>query len=98
VDHSYKREGAAIGKHSAHTGGGADHFDPNYRKPGEIVNTAPLDGMELGYQYVRELADKRGVEIINISRTSALTAFALGTVEDAVAAIGAHGDAATVSA
>ncbi len=87
VDHSYKREAAAIGKHSSHAGG-ADHFDPNYRKPGEIVNTAPIDGMEQGYQYVRQIADKHGVEVINISRQTALTAFKLGTVEEALETIG----------
>jgi len=86
VDHSYKSENVVTGKRSTHAGG-ADHFDPNYRKPGEVVNTAPIDGMERGYHYVRQLADKRGVEVINISRKTALTAFELGTVEDAVEAI-----------
>jgi len=88
VDHSYRSENVMKGgKRSAH-GGGADHFDPNYRKPGEVVNTAPIDGMERGYHYARVLADKRGVEIINISRKSALTTFERGTVEEAVEAIG----------
>jgi hypothetical protein len=90
VDHSYKREAAAIGKHSMHAGG-ADHFDPNYRKPGEVVNTAPIDGMEQGYQYVRQIADKLVVEVINISRATALTAYKLGTVEEALEAIRAGG-------
>lgn len=86
VDHSYRSENlVGAGKRSSH-GSGADHFDPNYRKPGEIVNTAPIDGMERGYQNVRVMADKLGVEIINISRKSALTMFTRGTVEEAVAA------------
>ena len=89
VDHSYKRESVVNAKRSTHAGG-ADHFDPNYRKPGEVVNTAPIDGMERGYHYARVLADKRGVEVINISRQTALTTFARGTVEEAVSAIGAR--------
>lgn len=86
VDHSYRRENIITGKRSTHAGG-ADHFDPNYRKPGEIVNTAPIEGMERGYRFVRQIADLRGVEIVNISRQTALTAFRLGTVEQAVAEI-----------
>jgi len=86
VDHSYRQEQTVTGKRSSHAGG-ADHFDPNYRKPGEIVNTAPIDGMERGYDFVRQIANRMGVEIINISRKTALTTFPVGTVEDAIAAI-----------
>jgi hypothetical protein len=90
IDHSYKRENNVNSKRSVHAGG-ADHFDPSYRKLGEVVNTAPIDGMEQGYQYVRDLADKRGVEVINISRKTMLEAFKLGTVEEAVKAIASRG-------
>ena len=97
IDHSYRGENlVATGKRSTHSGA-ADHFDPNYRKPGEVVNTAPIDGMERGYQYVRDLADKRGVQIINISRKSALTTFERGTVEEAVSATMGHSASEPVS-
>ena len=85
VDHSYKREQAISGVNRASHAGGSDHFDPNYRKPGEIVGLASIDRMELSYHNVRLLAEKRGVEVINITRTSMLEIFKRGTVEDAVA-------------
>jgi hypothetical protein len=66
---------------------GSNHFDPNYRKPGEIVNEAPVKNMNNGYRIVRKVADQRGIRIVNISRRTALEAFERGTVEDALADI-----------
>jgi hypothetical protein len=86
VDHSYKREQAIGGVNRASHAGGSDHFDPNYRKPGEIVGLASIDRMERSYHNIRLLAEKRGVEVINITRTSMLEIFKRGTVEEAIAA------------
>ena len=86
-DHNYGKEqslkGAGGGGRVSHQGG-SDHFDPNYRKPGEVVNVAPIGMMDQAYRNMRIIADKRGVEIINITRTTALDAFKFGTIEEAI--------------
>ena len=87
-DHNYGKEQALKGTARVAHQGGSDHFDPNYRKPGEIVNVAPIDLMDHAYAQMRRIADARGVDIVNITRTSALDAFRRGTVEEAVATIG----------
>ncbi len=84
-DHFYANEASKeASKKSAHQGA-SNHFDPNYRKPGEIVNEAPVDVMNRGYAVLRKIADQRGVRIVNITRTTALEAFERDTVENALA-------------
>lgn len=86
-DHFYANESSKTSsKKSAHQGS-SNHFDPNYRQPGEIVNEAAVDLMDRGYASMREIAEQRGVRIINITRTSALDAFERDTVENALASI-----------
>jgi hypothetical protein len=86
-DHFYANESSKTdSKKSAHQGS-SNHFDPNYRKPGEIVNEAPVEVMNRGYAVMRQIADQRGVRVVNISRKSALDAFERDTVENALAAI-----------
>jgi hypothetical protein len=88
-DHFYSDESSVnTSKKSPHHGT-SNHFDPNYRKPGEIVNEAPVDVMNRSYALLRKLADARGVKIINISRQTALEAFERDTVENALAHIAA---------
>ncbi len=84
-DHFYSEERHQAITKLAHTQGAANHFDPNYRKPGEIVNSAPIEKLEWGYEQVDRLARRLGARIINISRKTALPNFELGTVEDSVA-------------
>jgi hypothetical protein len=82
-DHFYKNENHNEGtKKTAHLGN-SNHFDPNYRTPGEIVNAAPVEWMNRDYALMRRVAESKGVRIINISRRTALDAFELGTVEEA---------------
>jgi len=54
-----------------------------------VVNVAPIDLMDRAYANMQIVAQKHGVEIINITRTTALSAFPVGTVEDALRAISA---------
>jgi hypothetical protein len=90
-DHFYANEGHKDGtRKTAHPVAQSHHFHPDYRKPGEIVNAAPIEWMNRGYALLRTIADKRGVRIINISRQTALEAFERGTVEEAVAHIQAR--------
>ena len=86
-DHNYTKEDTLKGgRHATHKNG-SDHFDPNYRKPGEMVNIAPIDLMNAAYEMVRKIADKQEIRIVNITRRTSLTAFEIGTIEDAVDAI-----------
>lgn len=88
VDHSYKLEQAFAVRRASHSSDGSDHFDPNYRKPGEIVGKASIGIMERSYETVRLMAEKRGVSVINITRTSMLDIYPRGTVEDVIAGHG----------
>jgi hypothetical protein len=86
-DHFYANESSQTkSKKSAHQGS-SNHFDPNYRQPGEIVNEAAIGLMNSGYATMRAIADQRGVRIINITRTSALDAYERDTVENALASV-----------
>jgi hypothetical protein len=87
-DHFYANEEHKTGTRKGEHQGASNHFDPNYRKPGEIVNEAPVDLMNHSYRVVRKMADQRDVRILNISRKTALEAFERDTVENALAAIG----------
>jgi hypothetical protein len=64
--------------------GSSNHFDSSYRKPGEVVNSTPVDAMNRGYALIHEIAKKRGVRIVNITRKSLLDEFERGTVEGAL--------------
>lgn len=84
-DHFYKEEKNEAIKKLAHGADASNHFDPNYRKPGEIVNSAPIEKLEWGYAQVRRLAERLGARILNITRKTALPNFERGTVEESVA-------------
>ena len=86
-DHFYANESHNEGGKRIPHFGKSNHFDPNYRKEGEIVFAAPVATMNRGYANIRLIAEKCGIRIINISRNSALTAFETGTVEMAAEAI-----------
>jgi hypothetical protein len=89
-DHFYSNENHVDGiKKTAHLGA-SNHFDPNYRAPGEIVNAAPVEWMNRDYALMRRIAESRGIRIINISRKTALDAFELGTVEEAQSLVRSH--------
>jgi len=86
VDHFYQE--ARIDKAGAkmiHEG--QNHFHPDYRKSGEIVNNAPVDKMNDAYEKMNAIAKASGVEIINISRRTALTAFKTMNTDEAIRVI-----------
>lgn len=64
---------------------GQNHFHPDYRKPGEIVNAAPIDKMNEGYTVMRRFAEAAGVQIINASRVTHLDAFERMPIDDLIA-------------
>lgn len=83
-DHFYTEDKHQGVKKLAHGASASNHFDPRYRKPGEIVNSAPIEKLEIGYTAVNDLAKMTGVRIINITRKTALEVFERGNVEEAV--------------
>jgi len=86
-DHFYAHETSKTASIKSAHHGASNHFDPNYRKPGEIVNEAPVERMNRGYALIRKIADQRGVRIINVSRKTALEAFERDTVQNVLAEI-----------
>lgn len=86
-DHFYSNEDHKDGSKRTEHQGPSNHFDPNYRKPGELVNAAPVEWMNRGYALLRKIAEKRGVTIINISRKTALEAFECGNADDVIAQV-----------
>lgn len=73
-DHFYQEEQHDnAGKKLAHEG--SNHFHPEYRKKGEIVNNAPVKRMNEAYRLTKSLATQWGVPITNISRRTALDVF-----------------------
>ena len=78
----------------AHEATASNHFDPNYRRPGEIVNSAPIQKLEEGYTAVRQLAERFDARVINVTRRTALTTFELANVEDVVLCTNGSGSGA----
>lgn len=74
-DHSYAGEDKVKRDVPIVVGKEENHFIPGYRQPGEIVNPAPLDIMDLGYEHARLYSDHTGIEILNATRGGRLEAF-----------------------
>ncbi len=53
----------------------ANHFHPDYRKAGELVNPAPIEGMNRAYEHARVYADLNRVKIYNATRGGHLEIF-----------------------
>lgn len=85
LDHNYKEEPVSEGVKKMAHGNESNHFHSDYRKPGEIVNAAPINEMERGYQMIADIAKAKGIEIWNVTRKTALQTYPRATVEDAVA-------------
>ena len=80
VDHFYdEKADAKAGAKMVHEG--QNHFHPEYRKKGEIVNNAPIMKMNDAYAKTNAIALSNGVEVINISRKTGLDVFPKSTVE-----------------
>lgn len=74
-DHFYAGETNVKPDNPIVAGSVQNHFHPDYRKPGEIVNPAPIHIMERGYKEARIFSDLSGVEIYNATRGGHLNIF-----------------------
>ncbi len=62
----------------------SNHFITGYRKPGEIVNPAPIEVMDLAFRHARVWADRHGLEIYNCTEGGFLEAFKRMPLEQAL--------------
>lgn len=74
-DHFYHGEQAVQRDRPIPSPAAINHFLPNYREPGEVVNPAPLDLMERAYRHARRFADRNGISIFNATRGGQLEVF-----------------------
>lgn len=74
-DHYYAdEEGSTVNK-AIVTKSGNNHFIKGYRKPGEVVNPAPIDVMNDAYATAAEFSKRSGIRIFNATRGGYLEAF-----------------------
>lgn len=73
-DHYYKGESNVTAESEVETKS-ANHFHPDYRKPGELVTPAYFDGINLAYEHARTFADQNGIQILNATRGGYLDVF-----------------------
>jgi hypothetical protein len=75
-DHYYQGEQQAdkSGQVVQHTGQ-QNHFVPNYRQPGEKVNSAPVAEMTAAYEHAARRCRERGITVVNATRGGHLEAF-----------------------
>lgn len=52
-----------------------DHFHPEYRKKGEIINPAMIEVMDLAYKNAKKFSEKNNIEIFNATRGGYLEVF-----------------------
>lgn len=87
-DHTYLGEDAEKSSGAIRHGGQQNHFHPQYRKNGELINSAPISEMNKGYELIEAIARERGVDIINISRRSELKSFRRADIDKLLQAEG----------
>jgi hypothetical protein len=80
-DHYYAGESDAGKDTPVIAGTQNNHFLPNYRAPGEVVNPAPIAAMTRSYEYAREYATAHGIEIFNATRGGHLEVFPRAAID-----------------
>lgn len=74
-DHFYSGEENISGNALVEVNDQENHFIKNYRKPGEVVNSANLDLMNESYRRARSFAEQNGIKIYNATRRGHLEIF-----------------------
>jgi hypothetical protein len=74
-DHYYADEEESVVNRPLETKQNNNHFIKGYRKPGEIVNPAPIEVMNDAYETAAEFSRRSGVRIINATRGGYLESF-----------------------
>ncbi len=83
-DHYYSGEGKVVANQAIRAGEVSNHFDPNYRQPGEVVNPAPIEIMTAAYEHARLFAERSGWVIRNATRGGYLEVFERTMLEEAL--------------
>jgi hypothetical protein len=68
-------------------GGASNHFVPNYRAPGEIVNMAPIETMNAAFRCARVACDATGIKILNATRGGHLDVFERASLDNVLRAL-----------
>lgn len=74
-DHFYEGEAGVPHGQVVAAGPRSNHFHKDYRAEGELVNSAPIEKMNLAYRAARNFSDRSGVKIYNATRGGKLEAF-----------------------
>ena len=84
-DHSYRQPEQKTSKQRTfEVGREQNHFDPSYRRKGEIVNYASIPRMEDAYRCTFEFAEANGITIMNLTRGGELEVFPRGDFDEIV--------------
>ena len=82
VDHKYgEGEASAWLPRQRSAENKISHFHSEYRREGEVVKTAPLQGMERFYRTASQVAKNLEIEIVNLTPNSMLRAFKRGELK-----------------
>lgn len=65
-----------------------NHFHPDYRKKGEVVTPANIEGIDLAYRHARSYGKSNGIEIYNATRGGHLEVFERRDFDRVLAASG----------
>lgn len=71
-DHFYNEEKVNNTQKSIHSNEIQNHFHPNYRQEGEVVNYAPIKIMNDGYKLALKRLSEANIKIFNASRKTKL--------------------------
>lgn len=74
-DHNYQGEKNTQKNKAITTTHAQNHFLPNYREPGELVNPAPITEMDLSYEIAMQYSRQSNVRIFNATRGGMLEVF-----------------------
>lgn len=86
-DHYYSgEEKAQTGGIVAHSGA-SNHFLPNYRSPGEVVNMAPIEMMNAAYRCAKAACDSAGIQVYNATRGGHLEIFPRISLDEVIASL-----------
>jgi hypothetical protein len=87
-DHYYSGElTSSVGKPLVMHKGQQNHFIPNYRSPGEIVNMAPIGIMNEAYNRARTVCETKGIRILNATRGGHLDVFERINLDDVLSGL-----------
>jgi hypothetical protein len=84
-DHRYGEEHTSGKSRRVGSGEATDYFVPGYLSPGQKVNCASIEQMDIAYKAALEYSKRHGIRIINATEGSALHTFEKCSISDLLA-------------